>query len=122
MKHKLEFLFTQNNDWSLTAFHNNQLISSLETIPINWHFDFDIENYNVLMLFFTKRNHEGSGFKILNVLYNHIDIGNSLYNTEFLSSHAEYSKLTPCMDINLSGVWFLRFNKNFGNELIRRYT
>jgi hypothetical protein len=122
MKHKLKFSFTQSSDWSATVFFNNQLISSLETIPDNWSFDFDIEDYNVLMFFFTKQNQNGDGFKILNVLYNHIDIGNSLHNTEFLSSHPGYGKLTPCMDINLSGAWFLRFNKNFGNELIRRYT
>ena len=121
MKHNLKFTFTSTSDWSATAFFNNQLISSLETIPDDWSFDFDIEEFNVLMFFFIKNDAQGDGFKILNAEYNHIDIVNNLYNTEFLSSHPNYGKLTPCMDINLSGTWFLRFSKNFGNEIIRRY-
>jgi hypothetical protein len=121
MKHKLRFLFTPNNDWSANIFFNNQFLNSLETIPSEFSFNFDIEEYNVLMFFFAKNNVDGRGFKIINAEYNNIALDNSLYNTEFLSSHPDYTKLTPCMDINLSGTWFLRFNKNYGNEIIRRY-
>lgn len=123
MKHNIKIQFEPNNNYEFVLFCNNKKILENNYISEEISFDFDIENWNIVMIMFKSKNQNSKGFAIKDIFYNNLPIGKTIYNsTEFVSSHPNYSKCIPCTDINLPGVWFLRFRDSLGKEIIRSYT
>lgn len=121
MKHNLEISFTTHYPWIIEASING---SSLEVSNQQLTGTFELLDSNCLEIKFLGKDatvNPDMTLQINHLIFDYLDLTPVLYSATHYTDHLDYPEITPCTDINLNGVWRLRFDRNIVRHTLVKY-
>ena len=122
MQHKIEIdITTHGYPWQISGKFNDQVLELRETTIIGL---VNLEDINRMQLTFTGKNavHNPDMLCQINGMkFDYIDVSPVLYRGVHHTDHLKYPTISPCLDININGVWILYFNNDFMTGVLKGY-
>lgn len=122
MQHKIEIdINTHGYPWQISGKFNDRALESQETTIIGL---VNLEDSNRMQLTFAGKNAVDNPdmlCQITGMKFDYIDVTPVLYQGIHHTDHFDYPTISPCLDININGVWVLYFNNNFMTNVLKGY-